>query len=77
VRESGNTPISTVEDGADAIIQLAVAPELDGRSGRYFNRKQEARAHPQAYDDAARAQLRELSGRLTGLTPPNAAATQA
>jgi NAD(P)-dependent dehydrogenase (short-subunit alcohol dehydrogenase family) len=77
VRESGNSPISTVEEGADAIIQLAVAPELDGRSGRYFNRKQEARAHPQAYDDAARAQLRELSGRLTGLTPPNAAATRA
>jgi NAD(P)-dependent dehydrogenase (short-subunit alcohol dehydrogenase family) len=77
VRESGNTPISTVEDGADAIIQLAVAPELDGRSGRYFNRKQEARAHPQAYDDAARAQLRELSWRLTGLTRSDAAATRA
>jgi NAD(P)-dependent dehydrogenase (short-subunit alcohol dehydrogenase family) len=77
VRESGNTPISTVEEGADAIIQLAVAPDLDGRSGRYFNRKQEARAHPQAYDDAARERLRELSGRLTGLTRSEAAATRA
>jgi hypothetical protein len=36
-------------------------------SGRYFNGLQEARANEQAYDPAARRELRELSENLTGL----------
>jgi NAD(P)-dependent dehydrogenase (short-subunit alcohol dehydrogenase family) len=35
VRQSGVTPISTVEEGAEAILNLAVAEELDGRSGQF------------------------------------------
>jgi NAD(P)-dependent dehydrogenase (short-subunit alcohol dehydrogenase family) len=69
VRESGVSPLSTVEEGADAILQLAVAPELSGRSGLYFNGRREARAHPQAYDDDARKRLAALSFELTGLSP--------
>src|SRR6476661_7089325 len=57
VRQSGNTPISSVETGADAIMQLAVSPRLDGKSGLYFNVMSESRANPQAYDAKARAQL--------------------
>jgi NAD(P)-dependent dehydrogenase (short-subunit alcohol dehydrogenase family) len=68
VREAGVSPVSTVEDGAAAILNLAVAPALAGRSGLYFNRLQETRAHPQAYDEAARKRLRELASRLTSLT---------
>jgi NAD(P)-dependent dehydrogenase (short-subunit alcohol dehydrogenase family) len=67
VRQSGTTPISTVETGADAIMQLAVSPELEGRSGLYFNVLRETKADPQAYDAAARAKLKALSLKLTGL----------
>jgi NAD(P)-dependent dehydrogenase (short-subunit alcohol dehydrogenase family) len=71
VRQAGTTPISSVDDGADAILNLAVSPGLEGRTGLYFNRLQETRANAQAYDAAARARLRQLSLRLTGL-PANA-----
>jgi NAD(P)-dependent dehydrogenase (short-subunit alcohol dehydrogenase family) len=71
VRQAGTTPISSVDDGADAILNLAVSAELEGRTGLYFNRLQETRANAQAYDAAARARLRQLSLRLTGL-PANA-----
>lgn len=67
VKQSGTTPISSVETGADAIMQLAVSPKLDGRSGLYFNVMNEARADAQAYDAKARARLRSLSLELTGL----------
>jgi NAD(P)-dependent dehydrogenase (short-subunit alcohol dehydrogenase family) len=73
VRESGVTPISSVEEGAAAIMNLAVSPDLEGRTGLYFDRQRPARAHPQAYDEIARAQLRELSFQLTGLPPGSAA----
>lgn len=68
VREAGVAPASTVEEGAEAILKLAVSPELEGRSGLYFNRLQEARANAQAYDAAARARLHKLSLDLTGLS---------
>ena len=67
VRQSGNSPMSKVEDGAAAILQLAVSPALAGKSGLYFNVLREARANPQAYDAAARRRLRALSLELTGL----------
>ncbi len=65
VRESGREPMSTVEEGATAVMQLAVSPELDGRSGLFFNGLDEARANAQAYDEAARERLWELSVELT------------
>jgi NAD(P)-dependent dehydrogenase (short-subunit alcohol dehydrogenase family) len=68
VRRAGVTPVSTVEQGAEAILNLAVAPALAGRSGLYFNGLREARADRQAYDPAARKRLRELSLELTGLS---------
>jgi hypothetical protein len=47
-----------------AVKWLVVAPELEGVTGKYFNRLQEASAHPQAYHADARRRLRELSERL-------------
>jgi NAD(P)-dependent dehydrogenase (short-subunit alcohol dehydrogenase family) len=67
VRQSGTTPSSTVEEGADAIMNLVLSPELEGRGGLFFDRHRQARAQGQAYDEAARARLRALSLRLTGL----------
>jgi NAD(P)-dependent dehydrogenase (short-subunit alcohol dehydrogenase family) len=70
VRQAGVTPWSTVEQGADAILNLATAPALAGRSGLYFDGLREARAQAQAYDRDARARLRTLSFALTGLADP-------
>lgn len=67
VINGGFEPLSTVEEGAEATMQLAVSPELAGRSGLYFNGLNEANANAQAYELEARAKLRELSFRLTGL----------
>ena len=67
VRQIGVTPISSVEQGAEAILQLAAGKELDGCSGAFYNGLAPARAHAQAYDETARERLRALSLRLTGL----------
>jgi NAD(P)-dependent dehydrogenase (short-subunit alcohol dehydrogenase family) len=67
VRQSGNTPISTVAEGAEAILNLAVSENLDGNSGEFYNGLRPSRANAQAYDDRARERLRLLSMHLTGL----------
>jgi NAD(P)-dependent dehydrogenase (short-subunit alcohol dehydrogenase family) len=67
VRAGGITPVSTVEVGADAILNLAISDGLEGRTGLFFDRQRPSRANPQAYDDTARKRLSELSYRLTGL----------
>jgi NAD(P)-dependent dehydrogenase (short-subunit alcohol dehydrogenase family) len=68
MRQSGVTPISSVDQGAAAILRLAVSPELDGRTGLFFNGQQEARADAQAYDAEARQRLKALSFKLGGLS---------
>jgi NAD(P)-dependent dehydrogenase (short-subunit alcohol dehydrogenase family) len=68
VRQSGVRPWSTVEKGANAILNLAVSPALEGRSGLYFNGLREARADAQAYDADARRRLKAISMELTGLS---------
>ncbi len=73
VRLSGVQPVSTVEEGGAAILQLAASPSLEGRSGLYFSGLRESRADPQAYDPEARAKLRALSFELVGLADPLAA----
>src|SRR5580704_709734 len=67
VREGGITPISTVEQGGEAILHLAVGEDMAGKTGLFFNGMRQAQANPQAYDAAARRQLRALSLALTGL----------
>jgi NAD(P)-dependent dehydrogenase (short-subunit alcohol dehydrogenase family) len=57
--------IDSLERGLDATLRLALAPELEGVSGRYFDREEESRAEPQAYDPEARRKLRELSEALS------------
>jgi NAD(P)-dependent dehydrogenase (short-subunit alcohol dehydrogenase family) len=72
VREFG-TPMTTVEEGADAIMKLAVGPELEGKSGLFFNGQREAKADGQAYDAQARQRLWNLSRELVGLSAAKAA----
>jgi NAD(P)-dependent dehydrogenase (short-subunit alcohol dehydrogenase family) len=68
VTEAGIPPASALEDGVEATLRLIRSPELDGVSGVYFNGMSEARAEAQAYDEGARARLRELSERLVAAT---------
>jgi NAD(P)-dependent dehydrogenase (short-subunit alcohol dehydrogenase family) len=68
VLEAGTSPVDSLETGVEATSRLAVAPELDDVTGRYFVRLQEARADSQAYDADARRRLRELSADLVGLS---------
>jgi NAD(P)-dependent dehydrogenase (short-subunit alcohol dehydrogenase family) len=64
--------LSTVEEGVEATLRVATSPELEGVSGRYFDRLREALAHPQAYDEEARGRLWRLSEELSGLTASTA-----
>jgi len=68
VREGGITPISTVEQGGEAILHLAAGDDVAGKTGLFFNGMNQAQANPQAYDAAARKRLRALSLELTGLS---------
>jgi NAD(P)-dependent dehydrogenase (short-subunit alcohol dehydrogenase family) len=67
VHEAGIKPLGSAQSGADAIIYLATSAELKNITGKYFNVKNEAKAHTQAYDANARKQLREITLMLTGL----------
>ena len=61
VRRAGIEPRTSVDEGADRVMQL-ITEEV--RSGQYFRDGEPVRAHEQAYDEDARRQLRELSERL-------------
>jgi NAD(P)-dependent dehydrogenase (short-subunit alcohol dehydrogenase family) len=65
-------PLTTVEEGAEAVEYLAASPGLEGVSGEYFNGTQKARANAQAYDEKVRKKVREVSMKLAGLESSNA-----
>ena len=76
VRRAGVRPLSTVEEGAQAILNLATSPAVEG-TGLYFNGLHEAKAQAQAYDpDAVPRQLQALSLELTGLSAEGVAAQE-
>lgn len=64
VFEAGVQPRSTVEEGRDAVLNLVRTPGLE--SGQYFDGLEPSRANAFAYDEEARARLRELSEELVG-----------
>jgi NAD(P)-dependent dehydrogenase (short-subunit alcohol dehydrogenase family) len=61
IRDSDRAPLSTVAEGASAVLRLI---KEETNSGRFFDRNTEALAHPQAYDDQARRLLREATDQL-------------
>jgi NAD(P)-dependent dehydrogenase (short-subunit alcohol dehydrogenase family) len=67
VRAAGVAPVSTVEEGAAAVMRLAVSGQLDGHTGGYFDGLRPAQANTQAYDPQARRRLAQVSARLAGL----------
>jgi NAD(P)-dependent dehydrogenase (short-subunit alcohol dehydrogenase family) len=67
VRAGGIAPMSTVEQGGEAILHLVSGDDVVGKSGLFFNGMNEMKANPQAYDADARKRLHDLSRKLTGL----------
>jgi NAD(P)-dependent dehydrogenase (short-subunit alcohol dehydrogenase family) len=65
VLEQAGHSIDTLETGVEATVRLATSSELDGVTGRFYDRQAEARADEQAYDPEARRRLWELSVELT------------
>jgi NAD(P)-dependent dehydrogenase (short-subunit alcohol dehydrogenase family) len=58
---------STVDEGANVVMYIVTSPELEGRTGIYFNQYNEGRAHEQAYDKAARELMDKMTRDLLGL----------
>ncbi|MCB9233701.1 MAG: SDR family oxidoreductase [Bacteroidia bacterium] len=56
----------TPEQGAETMIWLATSPQVEGVSGKYWAKKKELKAVPQAYDPEVGKRLWEESERLTG-----------
>jgi NAD(P)-dependent dehydrogenase (short-subunit alcohol dehydrogenase family) len=66
VMEERGESMDSLEAGVEATVRLVTSPELEGISGRFYDRQREARAQEQAYDAQARERLWDLSARLTG-----------
>jgi NAD(P)-dependent dehydrogenase (short-subunit alcohol dehydrogenase family) len=66
VLETFGRASSSVREGAEATVRLAISPELEGVTGRYFDGTREARANRQVYDEEARKRLWDLSEELCG-----------
>ncbi len=46
VRGTFGYTMSTIEEGAEAVVRLAASPELEGVTGRYFDGRREGRSEP-------------------------------
>jgi len=55
------------EEGADTIVYLAASPELEGRTGGYYEKNLPVRPSRLAQDEAIARRLWDESARLTGL----------
>jgi NAD(P)-dependent dehydrogenase (short-subunit alcohol dehydrogenase family) len=64
VKQSGMQARSTVDEGATAVMQQITGAV---QTGQYYNGLQAAKPNAQAFDANARAQLRALSQKLTGV----------
>jgi NAD(P)-dependent dehydrogenase (short-subunit alcohol dehydrogenase family) len=63
----GSTFGAKPEEGAETSIYLASSAEVEGVTGKYFERKQARRSSRESYDEAPARRLWETSERLTGL----------
>ena len=68
VREAGTAPASTVDEGAEAVMHLAVSADVEGRTGQYYDGLDPSRPERQALDREARRQLAALTEQLIGGT---------
>ena len=66
LKEVGHS-IDSLETGVEATWRLVTDPKLAGVTGRFYDRQQESKALPQAYDREARGELYAVSLKLVGL----------
>lgn len=64
VRESMIPPMSSVNAGLEAVMNLAIEEAGGSDTGRYFDGLREARAHEDAYDSALRSRLSAVTDEL-------------
>jgi retinol dehydrogenase 12 len=57
------------ERGADTIVYLASSPDVAGKTGGYYVKRQLREPSAAAHDDAAARKLWEISEKMTGLEP--------
>jgi NAD(P)-dependent dehydrogenase (short-subunit alcohol dehydrogenase family) len=55
------------ERAAERVLYLAVSPEVEGVSGKYFGDKREIKSPAQTYDTQSTQRLWRISAQLTGL----------
>jgi NAD(P)-dependent dehydrogenase (short-subunit alcohol dehydrogenase family) len=65
---SSRTFGATPGEGAETSIYLASSPEMDGVTGKYFERERPLRSSRESYDEAAARRLWEISERLAKLS---------
>jgi len=70
VLRNGVDPIDTIEAGVDATARLAIDPDVEGKTGRFYDRQREAQPHEQAFDPVARRELWLRSLELTRIHDP-------
>lgn len=66
VTEEYGRTVDTLEAGEEATRRLVDAPELEGVTGRFFDRLRDVRADETAYEPEVRRRLWDLSLALTG-----------
>jgi NAD(P)-dependent dehydrogenase (short-subunit alcohol dehydrogenase family) len=64
VKALWGAPLTSIEDGAEAVLRLIDSAAVAGTSGRYFEGFSEATALPQAYNREDRFRLWQLSEEL-------------
>jgi len=57
------------ERGAETSVYLASSPQVEGKSGGYYEKCAPSTPSPEAQDDAAARRLWDESARIAGLTP--------
>jgi retinol dehydrogenase-12 len=60
----------SVEEGAQTTIYLASSPEVEGVTGKYFQKCKPAQSSAASYDVDARERLWQISEQLCGVTVP-------
>jgi retinol dehydrogenase 12 len=63
----------TPEKGAETSIYLAMSPDVEGVSGKYFSDKIAIKSSPESYDLDAEARMWQLIEQMTTLRQPSAA----
>lgn len=58
------------QEGADTSIYVVTSPELEGVTGKYFDKRMAVLSSPESYDEGIALRLWQISERLTGLASP-------